>query len=155
MTEEKKSQASLEIKLHDNRTQYKAGDVVYGRILMLNESDYQGIELVVGLSGTEHTKFHIVSADEDAIYTSNNKFHNASFGLVRYPENKTPKGSFHHDFYFKLPDWLPQSTQFISQWTEAEGKVGYQLFAQITPLHLHDYQDKHRTVALFRTTKDI
>jgi hypothetical protein len=57
--EEKKSQASLEIKLHDNRTQYKAGDVVYGRVLMLNESDYQGIELVVGLSGSEHTKFRI------------------------------------------------------------------------------------------------
>ena len=110
MTEEKKSNASLEIKLHENRTQYKAGDVVYCRVLMLNDSDYQGIELVVGLSGTESTKFRIINSDEDSIYTSSNKFHNASFGLVRYPENKTLKGQFHYDFYFKLPEWLPQST---------------------------------------------
>jgi hypothetical protein len=65
-----KTTASLEIRLHENKTQYSAGDVVYGRIHLLNDSDYQGIELVVGLSGTECTKFRVNNSDEDAIYTS-------------------------------------------------------------------------------------
>lgn len=90
--------------------------------------EFQGTELVIGLSGIEYTNFRVQNADEDSKYQAQNKFLNAQFQLKRYEDNKLEDGVFQYDFYFKIPEWAPQSTQYKSSWNEAHGRIHYLLF---------------------------
>ena len=134
---------------------FTTGEVIRGRVIVNQQQDFQGTDVVIGLNGSELSNFRKMSSDQDKMYQSKFVFINASHTIHTFEAPLSPAGRHEFPFEFRTPEWLPASSIFNSEFQSANLKIRYGIWAQIRPLNVHDYVDSKKTISIFRASKEI
>ena len=134
---------------------FSTGQVIKGKVVVNNQQDFQGTEIVLGLNGSELTYFRKASSDRDNMYHSKFVFCNASHTIHKMEEPLIEKGTHSFAFEFRVPEWLPSSTIYNAEFQSSNLKIRYGIWAQIKPLNVNDYVDSKKTISIFRCSKEI
>ena len=108
---------------------FTAGDSIKGKVVVNQQEDFAGTDIVIGLNGSELTSFRKVSSDRDSLYSGKFVFINANHPIHNFEEPLSPKGKHEYPFEFKTPEWLPSSTNYSAEFCSSNFKIRYGLWA--------------------------
>jgi ubiquitin-protein ligase len=134
---------------------FATGQPIKGRVVLFQDKEFQGSSIMLGLNGSELTSFRKQSSDRTCLYAGKFVFINASETIHTFEDGLSPQGKREYPFEVLVPEWLPSSTIYHSEFCNSLLKIRYGLWAQVIPTNSSDFLDAKKTISIFRGSKEI
>jgi len=145
----------IDIEFQGNTNKFTIGQVIKGKIIISQTQEFKAKEVAVGVYGCELTYFWLAQSSDNATFQGKRPFVFQSYTVAEIENNVSPVGDQSYEFAFKLPEWLPDSMIYRSDFASSIFTIRYSIFAQLVPIEKKDFLDVNKNISKFRANKEI